>query len=194
MDDRQNLNPPPVLTQILRESEALNFRMASDMLTGSLLRTLAATKPAGNFLEIGTGTGLATAWLLSGMDQESQLISIEQDASVIEVARKYLGDDRRVTFYIEDAGQWLERFSDYQFDLIFADAWPGKYSHLEKALSLLKPGGMYVIDDMLPQPSWPEGHSAKVEALIAMLEQRSDLLLTKMGWSTGIIVAVKVSL
>jgi predicted O-methyltransferase YrrM len=168
--------------------------MASDMLTGSLLRTLAATKPAGNFLEIGTGTGLATAWLLSGMDQESQLISIEQDASVIEVARKYLGDDRRVTFYIEDAGQWLERFSDYQFDLIFADAWPGKYSHLEKALSLLKPGGMYVIDDMLPQPSWPEGHSAKVEALIAMLEQRSDLLLTKMGWSTGIIVAVKVSL
>jgi predicted O-methyltransferase YrrM len=194
MNDRQNLNPPPVLTQILRESEALNFRMASDMLTGSLLRTLAATKPAGNFLEIGTGTGLATAWLLSGMDQESQLISIEQDASVIEVARKYLGNDRRVTFYIEDAGQWLERFSDYQFDLIFADAWPGKYSHLEKALSLLKPGGMYVIDDMLPQPSWPEGHSAKVEALIAMLEQRSDLLLTKMGWSTGIIVAVKVSL
>ena len=32
--------------------------MASDELTGSLLCTLAATKPGGNFLELGTGTGI----------------------------------------------------------------------------------------------------------------------------------------
>lgn len=191
MIEQQNLNPPPALAQILRESEALNFSMASDLLTGSLLRTLAATKSAGTFLEIGTGTGLATAWLIGGMDQESKLITIEQDASVIAVAKRNLGDDRRVTFHIEDAGRWLERFSDHQFDLIFADAWPGKYSHLDEALNLLKTGGMYVVDDMLPQPNWPEGHGAKVDQLIATLEARSDLVLTKLAWSTGIIVAVK---
>jgi predicted O-methyltransferase YrrM len=37
--------------------------------------------------------------------------------------------------------------------LIFADAWPGKYSDLEKALKLVKPGGFYIIDDMLTQPN-----------------------------------------
>jgi predicted O-methyltransferase YrrM len=82
--------------------------------------------------------------------------------------------------------------SDHSYDLIFADAWPGKYSHLESALRLLNAGGLYLIDDMLPQPNWPEGHGAQVDQLLAMLGKRSDLLLTKMAWSTGIIVAVKI--
>jgi predicted O-methyltransferase YrrM len=103
-----------------------------------------------------------------------------------------LGRDNRVTFHTEDAGPWLERLSDHSYDLIFADAWPGKYSHLEAALRLLKAGGLYVIDDMLPQPNWPAGHGVQVDQLLAMLEKKSNLLLTKMAWSTGIIVAVKV--
>jgi predicted O-methyltransferase YrrM len=192
MREQEHLNPPAVLKQILQESEALSFQMASDLLTGSLLRTLAASKPAGKLLEIGTGTGIATSWLLDGMDQESRLISIDQDAEAVSVAKKYLEHDNRVTFYIEDAGPWLERFSDHSYDLIFADAWPGKYSHLEAALRLLKAGGLYVIDDMLPQPNWPEGHGAQVDQLLEMLEKRADLLLTKMAWSTGVIVAVKL--
>jgi predicted O-methyltransferase YrrM len=192
MREQEHLNPPAVLKQILQESEALSFQMASDLLTGSLLRTLAVTKPGGELLEIGTGTGIATSWLLDGMDQESQLISIDQDAEAVSIAKKYLGRDHRVTFYTEDAGPWLERSSNHSYDLIFADAWPGKYSHLEAALRLLKAGGLYVIDDMLPQPNWPEGHGALVDRLIEMLEKRSDLLLTKMAWSTGIILAVKL--
>jgi predicted O-methyltransferase YrrM len=126
------------------------------------------------------------------MDQGAQLITIDQDAEAVSVAKKYLGHDQRVTFYTEDAGPWLERFLGPSYDLIFADAWPGKYSHLEAALRLLKAGGLYVIDDMLPQPNWPEGHGARVDQLLAILERRSDLLLTKMAWSTGVIVAVKV--
>ena len=49
-----------------------------------------------------------------------------------------------------------------------------------------------MVDDILPQPNWPDGHGAKVDQLVAVLEKRDDLLLTKMEWSTGIIVAVKV--
>ena len=192
MQEREHIHPPAVLPYILRESEALSFDMASDVCTGALLRTLAASKPAGRFLEIGTGTGIATAWLLAGMDQASRLITIDTNAACVAVARKYLGHDRRITFYTEDAGRWLELFSGEGFDLIFADAWPGKYSHLEQVWRLLKVGGFYVIDDMLPQKNWPVGHEQKVKALIAELEQRTDLLLTKMEWSTGIIIAVKV--
>ena len=81
----------------------------------------------------------------------------------------------------------LERESD----LVFVDAWVGKYTHLDDALRLLNPGGLYVIDDMLPQADWPDDHRAKAECLIAELERREDLTLTKMAWSTGVIVAVK---
>ena len=78
-------------------------------------------------------------------------------------------------------------------DLIFADAWPGKYSHLDKTMSLIKIGGFYVIDDMKKQPNWPDGHEEKAKALVQILEQREDITITKMDWSTGLIVAVKIN-
>ncbi len=56
---------------------------------------------------------------------------------------------------------------------------------------MLNKGGIYIIDDMLPQPNWPEGHHEKAINLINFLERREDLFLTKQVWSTGIIVAVK---
>ncbi len=62
-----------------------------------------------------------------------------------------------------------------QFELVFADTWPGKYYALDEALSLIKPGGLYVIDDMLPQPNWPDDHAPKVAELIAALERRARI-------------------
>jgi predicted O-methyltransferase YrrM len=53
---------------IAEATKAIEFNMASDMQTGSLLRTLVASKPAGEILELGTGTGLATSWIIAGMD------------------------------------------------------------------------------------------------------------------------------
>jgi hypothetical protein len=46
-----------------------------------------------------------------------------------------------------------------------------------------------VIDDMLYQPNWRDGHAAK--ALIEILENRTDFHLTKMNWSTGVILMAK---
>lgn len=181
------------MSQILARTEELKFGMSSDKLTGALLRTLAASKTASNLLELGTGTGVAAAWLLDGMDRESRLTSIEIDEVVLSLAREILGDDNRVTFVQVDGGDWLSQAESSQFDLIFADSWPGKYSHLDEALRLLKRGGLYVIDDMLPQPNWPEGHASRVEELIAVLESRDELIITKLNWSTGIILAVKRS-
>ena len=88
-------------------------------------------------------------------------------------------------------GSRIRTVSDEKFDLIFADTWPGKYQNLDELLGLLSIGGLYIIDDMLPQPSWPEGHVKKAADLIDYLDDRTDLHLTKMNWSTGIIVASK---
>ena len=192
MNDTENIKLPPRLPQIMSETARLNFTMASDMLTGCLLRTLAATKPAGDFLELGTGTGVATAWLLDGMDAEARLVSVETDEAVLEVAKNCLGDDFRATFVHADGGEWLQRAEPDQFDLIFADSWPGKYTHLDEALRSLKRGGLYVVDDMLPQPNWPDGHAQRADELISILENRQDLTITKLNWSTGVIIGAKI--
>jgi hypothetical protein len=56
---------------------------------------------------------------------------------------------------------------------------------------MLRPGGLHVIDDLLPQDNWLEYHAPKVPALIALLEKRSDLIVTRIDWSSGLCFAVK---
>jgi predicted O-methyltransferase YrrM len=189
VDNRSNLNPPAALAAILADTTALGFTMASEPLTGSLLRTLAASKPNGLLLELGTGAGAGTSWLLSGMDAGSRLLTVDNDEAAIAVARKHLGHDPRVTFHTSDASKFIERLRGWQFDLVFADTWAGKFTHLADALALVRTGGFYVIDDLLPQASWPAGHAARVPVLIDQLEQQPGFVLTKMGWATGLIVA-----
>ncbi len=195
MNDLDIPKPPGALNDILIASNASGFTMSSDTLTGALLRTLVASKPAGQFLELGTGTGIGTCWLLDGMDAASRLHTTDVDEANVTVAKQFLGNDRRATFYLEDGEAWLRRVrkDGMKFDLIFADALPGKYVALDDALALLKIGGLYVIDDMLPQPNWPEGHAEKVPGLIEALEQRKDLRVAKLAWSTGIVIATRVA-
>lgn len=193
MDDRQYLNPPPVLAALEEATAAAGFTMPSEALTGSLLRTLAACKPGGKLLELGTGTGLATAWLLDGMDAAARLLSLDNDPIVQTVAQAYLGSDPRVRFVCQDGNAFLAAAGDQpdRYDLIFADTWPGKYHLLNETLALLAPGGLYVIDDMLPQANWPVDHPSKVAALIAHLETRPDLYVTKLAWASGLILVTR---
>ncbi len=193
MNELDYLSPPSALALIQADTVALGFGMGSDVLTGALLRTLAASKPAARVLELGTGTGLATAWLLDGMDADARLTTVDNDPACVAIAESHLGADKRVSFHLADGAEFLAELQGEQFDLIFADTWAGKFNELDLALSLLKRGGFYVIDDLLPQPNWPEGHAPKVPQLIETLKQRNDLTLCPLAWSSGLIIAVKTT-
>ncbi len=182
---------PKTYNAINEATKTAGFTMASDVLTGSLLRTLAATKPSGKFLELGTGTGLSTSWILDGMDNDSTLISIDNDEAFLQIAKSFLGEDERAAFLLSDGEKWVEQNLDKKFDYIFADTWHGKYLLLDEVLAMLNKGGLYIIDDMLPQPNWPEGHDIKAIALLSMLQTKNDLFVTPQAWSTGIVIAVK---
>jgi predicted O-methyltransferase YrrM len=67
------------LASIKKRTTEIQFSMASGTLVGAMLRVLVASKPNGRFLELGTGTGIATAWLLRGMDAGSTLVSVDND-------------------------------------------------------------------------------------------------------------------
>jgi predicted O-methyltransferase YrrM len=191
MDDISYIQPPATLARILKRTSELGFELASEDRTGALLRTLAASKHGGRFLELGTGTGVATAWLLDGMDATSQLVSVDVDAKLQESAREALGHDARLTLILEDAAAFLERQPVASFDFIFADAMRGKYENLDDALRIVRAGGFYVIDDMLPQSNWPEGHGPRVLALLETLATRPDFEITPMAWASGLVVAVR---
>lgn len=191
MNDTIHLNNPLPLQSIWQDTHAIGFNMASEPLGCSLLRTLAASKPNSKFLELGSGTGLSTAWLLDGMCPASHLTSLDNDAALLVILERHLGNDARLKIVCADGDEFLRSLKGQRFDFIFADTWAGKYRLLDEALALLNPGGLYVIDDMLPQPNWPEGHAAKAAQLLATLEQRRDLRMTKLFWASGIVIATK---
>ena len=191
MDDLSYFRPPQALEAIQARTAELQFDMASEPRTGALLQMLAASKPCGRLLELGTGTGLATAWLLSGMDAGSSLISVDTDEEVQAVAREALCQDTRLKLVAHDGAAFLWRQPKKSFDLVFADAVPGKYEALDEALAIVKTGGFYIIDDMMPQLNWPEGHGEKAQALIERLAADERFVMLPMPWSTGIIVLVR---
>jgi predicted O-methyltransferase YrrM len=191
MRDSAVLREPAMLAAIWQSTRSLGFSMASEPLTGSLLRALAASKPAASFLELGSGTGLSTAWLLDGMDAQSQLLTMDNDEAVLRVLREHLGADARLKVVCADGDDFVHSLHGQQFDFIFADTWAGKYRLLDEALAMLRPGGIYVIDDMLEQPNWPDGHAQKAAALIAYLGWRDDLTITTLSWASGLLIAVK---
>jgi predicted O-methyltransferase YrrM len=193
MNHSQIQNTPSIYPLIQAKSEAIGFTMPSDIYIGTLLKALVGSKPFGNFLELGTGIGLSLAWMVDGMDDSSQLVSIDNDPKLTKIVSEWFGLDHRISILCEDGGTWIKNYLGESFDLIFADAWPGKYSELDETLALLKIGGIYVIDDMNPQPNWPEGHAEKAEKLMGILESKPNFHLVKMDWSTGVILMTRAN-
>ena len=107
------------------------------------------------------------------------------------MAQRHLGADERVTFHVMDGAAFLEGETSRQFDLIYADAWPGKFTHLNEALSLLRPGGFYLIDDLLPQANWPRDTHLKVPALVDDLERRREFSTVRLAWASGLMLVVR---
>ncbi|MGB5820504.1 MAG: class I SAM-dependent methyltransferase, partial [Saonia sp.] len=151
MNDSKIVNRPSIYSEIERKSNEIGFSMPSDIYIGSLLKTLIFSKPKSNFLELGTGIGLSLAWMIDGMDSESRLVTVDNDPDLIAIAEAYFGDDERITMVCADGAAWIKNYKGEKFDLVFADAWPGKYSEIQEILDLVQIGGFYIVDDMRVQ-------------------------------------------
>ncbi|MER6499841.1 class I SAM-dependent methyltransferase [Streptomyces sp. NPDC001455] len=184
---------PRRLDAILADAARGGFAMSCEHRTGSLLATLAASKPGGRFVELGTGVGAGAAWLAFGMDATARLTTVESDEDVQAIARRHLGDDPRIRWVTADADAWIsEQVPGEQFDFAYVDCRPGKYLRLPDLLALLKPGALYVVDDMLPQNTWPEGHQSRVDEFLERLPDVLNWRATPMNWASGLVVAARI--
>ena len=112
---------PEIHSKIEAKSAEIGFTMPSDLNIGSLLKTLIASKPSGNFLELGTGIGLSLSWMIDGMDDNSTLTSVDNDPKLIQIAKEFFGDNERVKLILADGANWIENYQGSQFDLIFGN-------------------------------------------------------------------------
>lgn len=118
--------------------------------TGRLLATLAATC-AGTIAECGTGSGVGAAWLRTGAPASTRVITVDPDAQLVQEARSVLqGADVTIL-----RGDWRKLVAYAPFSLVFLGAAEAQAVGADRLIALLRPGGMIVIDDLVPCHSWP---------------------------------------
>ena len=183
---------PPQLQAILTDAARLGFAMSCEDRTGALLAVLAASKPGGRLLELGTGVGAGAAWMLDGMAPDATLTSVELDPQVQAVAAARLDDDPRLNLVQQDAGEWLAGYNGPGFDFAYVDCRPGKFERFEQLLQLLTRGALYVGDDLLPQPTWPDDHQQRVDGFLEQLVHERGIRPVVMSWASGLVVGTRV--
>jgi predicted O-methyltransferase YrrM len=155
------------------------------------LAVLAAHLPVGaRVLELGTGTGVGAAWIVSSLLPRTDitLTSVEKDPGTAAVA----GAGDWPPFADLRCGDALEVLAEAgTFDLIFADAPAGKWEGLDRSVAALGPHGLLVVDDMTPQPGWTDSHRAATEGVRRALLSAPELTSAELAVGSGMILSVR---
>ena len=106
---------------------------------------LAAAAGAKAVVEIGTGAGVGSVYLLRGMRPDGVLTTIDVEPEHHRAARETFAEagiaSNRVRLISGRALDVLPRLTDGAYDLVFCDADKKEYAgYLEQALRLLRPG------------------------------------------------------
>jgi predicted O-methyltransferase YrrM len=195
--------PHPVLTRILDEGRNDGVPVV-DPLTGALLHAVVRATAATRVLEIGTAIGYSTLWMATALPPAGLLVTLERDHARATTARAYMaeaGVDDRVNVMVGDAERYLHKLAG-PFDLIFQDGDKASYGPmLDRLVTLLRPGGVLVTDNVLWDgevvPGYvaePKRNAADTAAIAAYNEQlAADARLT-VSWlpvGDGVALAVK---
>lgn len=160
-DDVPPLPVPDGVARARRAASAAGFPYSCSEPTGRLLAVLAASRPSGRVAESGTGLGVGTAWLASGLGPAGTVVTVEREPSRAGTAAALLADDPRVTVL---TGDWRLLAAHAPFDLFFCDG-GGKRDDPDAVVDLLAPGGLLVLDDLTPDDGWPPRFQGAVDAL-----------------------------
>ena len=144
-----NRQDHPLLDEIARQDPSLPI---IDAEVGALLEVLARVVGARRILEIGTARGYSGIWLARALPADGQLFTIEIDPDRAAAARANFaraGLDTRVTVLAGDGARLVHKVAG-PFDLIFNDGDKLQYeAMLDRLVSLLRPGGLLVTDNVL---------------------------------------------
>ncbi|MFC6092228.1 O-methyltransferase [Saccharothrix lopnurensis] len=192
-DDFVYTDLPPAVPALSAKAQAIadrgRWRLSSEPRTGALLRTLVASKPGGLVLEVGSGVGVGSGWLLDGMDAEARLITLEVHVRISGVCREVLAEDPRAEVITADATEWLANYSGRPFDFVFVDTTITKFDRRDLLWPHLADGALFVADDLLPGDTWAPDHPERVQRFRREIMAEPDLLPVLVDWASGLVIA-----
>ncbi|ACU37184.1 O-methyltransferase [Actinosynnema mirum] len=185
-------------TAVLPAASALQVAPEEGQLLGLLVRLVGAR----SVLEVGTYTGYSTLCMARALPPGGRVVTCDVVAKWPDMGRPFwerAGVADRIDVRVGDARATLAGLHAEHavFDLVFIDANKSDYVHYyERALTLLRPGGLVVVDNTLffgrvADPSATDPDTTAVRELNALLhaDERVDMCLLPIA--DGITLAVK---
>lgn len=167
---------------------------------GALMRVLAASVQAKAAVEIGTGSGVGSLYLLSGMHPDGVLTTIDPEVENHRAARESLTEAQirspRVRTIAGNPRDVVGRLTDHAYDLVsFPAHAPHALDLLEHARRLLRVGGVLVIPhalhhDRVADPAARDAETQAVRAVLRAVAEAEDLVSALTGSGDGVLAAV----
>ncbi|MCC2329070.1 class I SAM-dependent methyltransferase [Bacillus mobilis] len=153
-----SLQEPNIVRQLREETAKMPMSaMQTPPEETQFLTILLRLMKASRILEIGTFTGYSTLWFALTIPEDGKITACDIDEKWTSVGKKYWEKagvahkiDLRIAPALKTIDQLLENHKANYYDFIFIDADKENYmNYYEKALLLVKPDGIIVIDNVL---------------------------------------------
>lgn len=196
---------PDVLRRLREETADLpraNMQIGPEQ--GQFLALLVELTGARNALEIGTFTGYSALWMALALPEGGRLVACDVSEEWTSVGRRYWEEagvahkiDLRLAPAVETLDGLLEGGREGDFDFAFIDADKGGYeAYYERALRLLRPGGLMALDNTLWEgkvvdPENRDPDTEAIRALNASLTRDERVTLSLLPVGDGLTLARK---
>ena len=159
------MSAPPDLPEIVQRafdvSRKAGYASFCRNETGRLLAMLAATRE-GTMAEFGTGCGVGTAWLRSGVRGDAADPERRARPELADAAAVIFDDDPQVEVRSAD---WSTLLDEGPFSLLFLDSGEPTEVSVDSIADLIEAGGLVVLDDFAPCEMWPPVTYGRVDTL-----------------------------
>lgn len=168
---------------------------------GQTLRMLAAVSGARAVLEIGTGAGVSSLWLLDGMPPEGVLTTIDYEVEFHREARRAFQmagiASQRTRLIAGRALDVLPRMAARGYDMVVIDADVAQTpDYLDHAVRVLRPGGVVVLvhalwHDQVSDPARRDADTVVMREVGRFLADSEDFIPAMLPVGDGVAVAVR---
>jgi predicted O-methyltransferase YrrM len=200
-----SLREAEVLTKLRQETDRhpmsiMQISPEQGQFMGLLVKLLQAKKT----LDIGVFTGYSSLVVALALPEDGKVIACDRDPEATAIARRYWQAaeiehkiDLRLAPALETLDQLIAEGEAGSFDFVFIDADKRNYpNYYERALTLLRPGGVVAIDNVLwsgsvADPEVTDNRMIAIREFNQQLHQDSRVEISMLPLADGLTLALK---
>lgn len=201
-----SLREPEILTKLRQETNqhpASIMQISPDQ--GQFMALLIKLLGAKKTLDIGVFTGYSSLAVALALSEDGKVVACDRDPEATKVARRYwqlAGVESKIDFRLAPALETLDQLiaagESGSFDFAFIDADKRNYAnYYERALTLLRPGGLVAIDNVLwfgnvADPEDTDRRTVAIREFNQKLHQDTRVEISLLAIADGLTLAFKL--